>query len=214
MSRYPTNLTDEQWQVTENILDPQHRKRKYPLRDIMNAIMYILKTSCLWRMLPKDFPPHNTVFYYFNKWKLEGVFEERMGRKGHIVVDTLGLPMSVVVHEANVHDSVGADGVIDKMKGCFPRLKKMLADGGYKGRKLSDTVRQKLDAELTVVLRPDESSKKFSVLPLRWIVERSFSCWKTFEESPWITSSILIRERQWFNLPSVDSCITNYATKI
>ena len=180
MSRYPTNLTDEQWQVTENILDPQHRKRKYPLRDIMNAIIYILKTSCLWRMLPKDFPPHNTVFYYFNKWKLEGVFEERMGRKGHIVVDTLGLPMSVVVHEANVHDSVGADGVIDKMKGCFPRLKKMLADGGYKGQKLSDTVRQKLGAELTVVLRPDESSKKFSVLPLRWIVARSFSWLENF----------------------------------
>ena len=188
MSRYPTNLTDEQWQVTENILDPQHRKRKYPLRDIMNAIMYILKTSCLWRMLPKDFPPHNTVFYYFNKWKLEGVFEGLMdtlhrmvrklmgreetpslgiidsrsvksshhvdadrgfdgnkkikGRKEHIVVDTLGLPMSVVVHEANVQDSVGA--------------------------------------ELTVVLRPDESPKKFSVLPLRWIVARSFSWLENF----------------------------------
>ncbi len=126
-------------------------------------------------MLPKDFPSCDTVFYYCNKWKQEGVFEELMGRKEHIVADTLGLPMSVVVHEANVHDSVGA--------------------------------------EFTVVLQPDESSKKFSVLPLRWIVERSFSCWKTFEESPWITSSILIRERQWFNLPSADSCITNYATK-
>ena len=153
MNQYPTNLTDKQWQVTENILDPQHRKRKYPLRDIMNAIMYILKTGCQWRMLPKDFPPHNTVFYYFNKWKLEGAFEELMdtlhrmvrklmGREEHIVVDTLGLPMSVVVHEANVHDSVGA--------------------------------------ELTVVLRPDESSKKFSVLPLRWIVERSFSWLENF----------------------------------
>ena len=142
MNQYPTNLTDEQWQVTENILDPQHRKRKYPLRDIMNAIMYILKTGCQWRMLPKDFPPHNTVFYYFNKWKLECMFEELMGRKEHIVVDARGLPMSVVVHEANVHDSVGA--------------------------------------ELTVVLRPDESSKKFSVLPLRWIVERSFSWLENF----------------------------------
>lgn len=88
-------------------------------------------------MQPKDFPSCNTVFYYCNKWKQEGVFEELMGRKEHIVVDTLGLPMSVVVHEANVHDSVGA--------------------------------------EFTVVLQPDESSKKFSVLPLRWIVERSFS---------------------------------------
>ena len=87
---------------------------------------------------------------------------------------------AVVVHEANDHDNVGADGVIDKMKGCFPRLKKMLADGGYKGRKLADTVRQKLGAEFTVVLRPDESPKKFSVLPLRCIVERFFSWLENF----------------------------------
>ena len=226
MSQYPTNLTDKQWQVTEIILDPQHRKRKYSLRDIMDAIMYIVKTGCQWRMLPRDFPPFNTVFYYFNKWKLEGVFEELLdtlhvivrrmagredtpslgiidsrsiksshhvapdrvidgnknikGRKEHIVVDTLGLPMSVVVHEANIHDSVGAHSVIDAMQDCFPRLKKILADGGYKGQKLIDTVKQKLGAEFTVVLRPDESSKKFNVLPLRWIVERSFSWLESF----------------------------------
>lgn len=77
------------------------------------------------------------------------------GRKEHIVVDKLGLPMSVVVHEENIHDSVDADRVIDKMKGSFPRLKKMLADGGYKVQKLADTIRQKLGAEFTVVLRPD-----------------------------------------------------------
>ena len=226
MSQYPTNLTDKQWQVTENILDPQHRKRKYSLKDIMDAIMYIVKTGCQWRMLPRDFPPYNTVFYYFNKWKLEGVFEELVdtlhviirrlmgredtpsvgiidsrsiksshhvahdrgidgnkkikGRKEHIVVDTLGLPMGVVVHKANIHDSVGAHSVIDAMQGCFPRLKKILADGGYKGQKLIDAVRQKLGAEFTVVLRPDESSKKFNVLPLRWIVERSFSWLENF----------------------------------
>lgn len=116
-----------------------------------------------------------------------------------------------VVHEANVHDSVGADGVIDKMKGCFPRLKKMLADGGYKGRKLADTVRQKLGAEFTVVLRPDESPKKFSVLPLRSALSPG---WKTFEELPLITSSIPIRARRRFSSPSADSCITNYATEI
>ena len=81
---------------------------------------------------------------------------------------------AVVVHEANAHDNVGADGVIDKMKGCFHRLKKMLADGGYKGRKLADTVRQKLGAEFTVVLRPDESPKKFSVLPLEAMVHLAF----------------------------------------
>ena len=65
------------------------------------------------------------------------------GHKEHIVVDTLGLPMGVVVHEANIHDSVGAHSVIDAMQGCFPRLKKILG------------------AEFSVVLRPNESSKKF-----------------------------------------------------
>ena len=78
MEQHPTNLTDKQWQITIKILDPNHRKRKYSLRDIMNAIMYLDKTGCQWRMLPKDFPPYNTVFYYFNKWKWEGVFEELM----------------------------------------------------------------------------------------------------------------------------------------
>lgn len=226
MRQYPTNLTDKQWQVTEKILDPKHRKRKYPLMEIMNAIMYMVKTGCQWRMLPKDFPPYNTVFYYFNKWKLEGVFEELMGtlhvkvrtlmgradtpsvgiidsrsvksshhvdtdrgvdgnkkikgRKEHIVVDTLGLPMGVVVHGANVHDSVGAHTVIDSMRGCFPGLKKILADGGYKGQRLIDAAHRKLGAAFTVVLRPDESSKKFAVLPLRWIVERSFSWLESF----------------------------------
>ena len=186
----------------------------------MDAIMYIVKTGCQWHMLPRDFPSFNTVFYYFNRWKLEGVFEELVdtlhiivrklmgredtpsvgiidsrsiksshhvdtdrgidgnkkikGRKEHIVVDTLGLPMGAVVHEANVHDSVVAHSVTDTMKGCFPRLKKILADGGYMGQKLIEAVKQKLGAEFTVVLRPNESSKKFNVLPLRWIVEWSF----------------------------------------
>ncbi|MEG2771858.1 MAG: IS5 family transposase, partial [Alistipes sp.] len=102
------------------------------------------------------------------------------GRKEHIVVDTLGLPMSVVVHQANTHDSVGAHDVIDMMKAKFPKLKKILADGGYKGRKIRDAVKDKLNAEFKVVLRPEESSKKFSVLPLRWIVERSFSWLENF----------------------------------
>ncbi len=48
----PSGTPLKQWQVTEIILDPQQRKRKYPLREIMNAIMYIVKTGCQWRMLP------------------------------------------------------------------------------------------------------------------------------------------------------------------
>lgn len=120
MHKYPTNLTDKQWQVIKNMLDPKERFRKYSLRSVFDGILYIVKTGVQWRMLPSDFAPWQTVYYYFSKWKNEGLLEEIFdtlrgivrrlsGRKEHIVVDTLGLPMSVRVHPANVHDSVGAE---------------------------------------------------------------------------------------------------------
>ena len=73
---YPTNLTDNQWQILEKILDPTRRKRINPLRDIVNAMLYLIITGCQWRMIPKDFPPYNTVYYYFRKWKNEGALED------------------------------------------------------------------------------------------------------------------------------------------
>ena len=220
MSSYSTNLTDKQWQVIKNIVDPTERKRKHSLREVVNALMYLSKTGCQWRMLPNDFAPWQTVYFYFHKWKQEGVFEQLMhhlretvrkacgravspsvglidsrsvrtshhvdsreygvdggkkvkGRKEHIVVDTLGLPMAVTVHAANIYDSVGAVEPIKQLRFLFPRLKKIIADGGYRG-KLADFVKS-LGWELSVALRPKESSKKFQVLPLRWVVERTFS---------------------------------------
>lgn len=225
MSLYSTNLTDKQWQVIEKIINPQERKRKHQLRDIMNAILYINKTGCQWRMLPSHFAPWQTVYYYFRKWKLEGVIEDIMdtlhalvrkmvgreespsmgiidsrsvktshhvdsdrgidgnkkvkGRKEHIVVDTLGIPMAVAVHEANLHDSKGAPKVIEKLEYKFPRLRKILADGGYQGT-LGDWVARKFGWVVEVVLRPDECPSKFQVLPKRWIVERTFSWLENF----------------------------------
>ena len=75
---YSTNLTDKQRQVIEKIINPQVRTRKRSLRTIMNAILYINKTGCQWRLLPREFGPWQTVYYYFRKWKLEGVFEDIM----------------------------------------------------------------------------------------------------------------------------------------
>ena len=76
MEQHSTNLTDEQWQVIEKIISPKARKRKHSLRNIMNAILYLLKTGCQWRMIPKDSAPWESVYYYFNKWKNGGVIEE------------------------------------------------------------------------------------------------------------------------------------------
>ena len=55
------------------------------------------------------------------------------GRKERIVVDTLGLPIDVAIHEANIHDSKGVPNVVEKFDHKFPRLTKILADGGYHG---------------------------------------------------------------------------------
>jgi putative transposase len=66
---YPTNLTEKQRQVIEKIVDNQKRKRKHSLREIMNAILYILKTGCQWRMLPKCFASWNSVYFYYRKRK-------------------------------------------------------------------------------------------------------------------------------------------------
>lgn len=76
MNDYPTNLTDKQWKVIKNVLETKERKRKHSLREMINAMMYLTKTGCQWRMLPKNFGPWQTVYFYFRKWKFEGVFEE------------------------------------------------------------------------------------------------------------------------------------------
>ena len=77
--RYPSDLTDLQW---ENIghLFPQARgdigrPREYPLREIVNAVLYLARGGCSWRMLPHDFPPWKTVSYYFYTWRDAGVWE-------------------------------------------------------------------------------------------------------------------------------------------
>ena len=82
---------------------------------------------------------------------------------------------SIKVHPANMHDSVGAIETVNLMKAKFPRLEKILADGGYKGETLATHIQNELGCKIEIALRPDECPKKFSVIPKRWIVERSFA---------------------------------------
>lgn len=76
MTSYPTNVTDKQWQMIIPYIEHIDRKRKHALREIINAIFYVVKTGCQWRMLPRDFAPWNLVYYYFRKWQNNGTFEE------------------------------------------------------------------------------------------------------------------------------------------
>ncbi len=64
---YQTGLTDAYWQIINNCVELKERKRKYSLRSVWNAIMYVVKTGCQWRMLPLNFPKWQLVYYY-RKW--------------------------------------------------------------------------------------------------------------------------------------------------
>ena len=94
------------------------------------------------------------------------------GRKRHLVVDTLGLILMVVVHAADVQDRDGAKLVFRKLRGLYPRLKRIWADGGYAG-KLIDWTKRVGRWTLEIVKRSDKVVG-FAVLPKRWIVERTF----------------------------------------
>ncbi len=223
MKSYPTNLTENQWKIITFFLNDA-RKRKHELKEIFDAIFYLLKSGCQWRMLPIHFPPWNTVYYYYRQWKNNGLFEEIhealrnlvrtksghqespsaacidsrsvktsrsggecrgidggkkiKGRKQHIVTDTLGLLLVVVVHAANVHDSKAAQEVISRLRGRFNRLSKIFADGGYRGE-LVDNVKKIYGWIIEIVMRSDKQ-KEFKVLPKRWVVERTFSWFESY----------------------------------
>ena len=96
------------------------------------------------------------------------------GRKRHVVVDTLGLPLVVQVHPANVQDRDGAPGVIAELRQAMPSVRKIWADGGYEGPKLATALAPMPDApDLEIVPKP-EGQKGFAVVPRRWVVERFF----------------------------------------
>ncbi len=94
------------------------------------------------------------------------------GRKRHILVDTMGLLLMVVVHTANIQDRDGGKLVLEKVKGTFSRLILIWADGGYVGQ-LVDWAKEVCGWVLEIVKRSDDV-KGFQVLPHRWIVERTF----------------------------------------
>ena len=75
---YPTDLTDLQWKVLHPLIPPAKlggRPRKTDTREVINAIFYLLRTGCAWRLLPHDFPPWGTVYTYFRQWKRDGTWK-------------------------------------------------------------------------------------------------------------------------------------------
>jgi len=75
---YPTDLTDAQWKLIEPLIPPPKpggRHREIDIRQIINAIFYLLRSGCAWRMIPKDYPDYGSVYQYFRKWKKDGTWK-------------------------------------------------------------------------------------------------------------------------------------------
>ena len=224
--RYPSDLTDRQWELIEPLLPeppagPAGRPPEHSKREIVNAILYLTRTGCAWRMLPKDFPPWQTVYRYFRAWGEDGTLDrvhdalrERVrakregrnpepsagivdsqsvkgsdtvskgtrgydagkkinGRKRHIITDTLGLLLVVMVTAASIQDRDGGRGILKLLKGALPGVRHIFADGGYQGQLIA-LAKRAFQVVVEVVKKPAEQIG-FAVLPRRWVVERTFS---------------------------------------
>lgn len=115
---YTTDLSDAQWQLIKNYLNIKERKRKHDLRQVWNAISYLVKTGCQWRMLPVNFPKWQLVYYYYKKWsdddcydllleKIRGKIRVKMGQKSE---PSIGIMDSQSVRWGNNKSLNGIDG--------------------------------------------------------------------------------------------------------
>ena len=222
--KYSTDLSDKEWYVLKQFWDkvelkrdPRGRSMELELREVMNAIRYVLRNGVSWRNLPKDYPKAASVYYHFAKWRDEGLWrkmnkhlrralrkklgrEEEAseasmdsqsirgslhegngyhggkkvnGRGRHLLTDTLGLLLVVLVTPANIADVTAARRLCARYVLEATPLKAIWADQAYRRASLTSWLMTSYSWLLTILSKGDV--KGFKPIPKRWPVERTFS---------------------------------------
>jgi transposase len=196
-------------------------ERKYGDRLVLNAIFFVLRSGCQWRMIPNDLLPWDAAYRWYRQWQRDGTWDrvhdtlramvraadgrdpdpsaavldaqsiksseggeqrgfdmgkKTTGRKRHVVVDTLGLILVVMVTSASVQDRPGGRAILERLAIRFPSVGLVWADGGYANKidnGLLSWAYEKFRLVVEIVRRSDDV-RGFQVLPRRWVVERTF----------------------------------------
>jgi putative transposase len=222
---YPSDLTDEQWDLLEPLIPPAKqnrggRPRDVNMREIVNAIFYLNRSGCQWDMLPHDLPPKSTVYEYFSQWRKDGTLNNILttlreqirvtagreptpsamcidsqsikttevgglergfdggkrinGRKRHLLVDTLGLLIAVLITSAADDDGNVAPKLLEKVTTAnFPRVEVIFGDNKYNNHELEAWRKENRPDWRFEIKMKEPGAKGFVVIRKRWVVERT-----------------------------------------
>jgi putative transposase len=222
--QYTTDLTDKEWLILQawflKVAPKQKRGRKqsHELREIINAVRYVLRNGCTWRDLPGDFPAWQSVYYHHRKWRKDKLWQKvnkhlrrslrkqlgrneepsagcadsqsvkagclhhngvdgnkkTNGRKRHLLVDTLGFVLAVLVTQANLPERKGLALLLNVHRHTLPRLHHLWLDRGYRGADFANRILCFFGVVLEIVI-PNNNQTGFSLQARRWVVERTFA---------------------------------------